>query len=701
MIVKSIQKNVVESHDFKSEIATIDASEMRYISSLLRNNYSDTILATVRETWANAVDANAAAKSSTPIKISFPTVLASTYSVRDFGTGLSEQELFGLYTKYGRSSKRGDNSAIGGFGIGRFSPLSYTDSFTVVSCKDGEKIIISVYVDESGDTRFTKLAEESTTEPNGVEISVAVKADDINKFAEAAYKVLKFASAPFVVSGIDKEQLRYEWLMKNHTWGVLETQNKSGYYHRRQDGPLVVMGGISYPLNLDILSDKLNTFPIYHSLRNSYASASFVFFFPVGSLSLHHSRESLEYNEHTKKNIVLFVSNFEAEIKAVFQKSLDDINDVEKFMSKVNSISDNYVLQSIARDMPMTFNAANGDKIEVRPNFSNDVETIYWVNRNNNFRPAHKADKKGINPASFYSNSNHCILIADNERHLFAKARWIQKNSENADKKGFCVFVLTPEQAKAFLTTYTTCKRVFLSSTTQKLKLDDAKSSEARIVYNKGAYGYRPFIGSANLPQEGKFYYVKLEYKDKRPVCEISKQMFGQNNSYDFFTRLNQSKIIDQDIVYGVFDDSDISSEAVNVATLVEDYIKKQLKLHSESISKNTEINYRSSKFRNSYVKEIASSLQKNHALRVFFGEASQSDLDFYENNRNMMELFQITKTFIKETIDRSEIDAEHDALMNKYPLLSLVANNYSYNFGEATIKNFANYISLIDKQQN
>jgi len=179
--------------------------------------------------------------------------------------------------------------------------------------------------------------------------------------------------------------------------------------------------------------------------------ASFVFFFPVGSLSLHHSRESLEYNEHTKKNIVSFFSNFEAEIRAVFQKSLDDINDVEKFMSKVNSISDNYVLQNIASAMPMTFNAANGDKIEVRPNFTHVIETLYWVNRNNNFRAAHKADRKGINAASFYSNSNHCILIADNERHLFAKARWIQKNSENADKRGFCVFVLTPEQAKVFL----------------------------------------------------------------------------------------------------------------------------------------------------------------------------------------------------------------------------------------------------------
>ena len=701
MIVKSIQKNVVESHDFKSEIATIDASEMRYISSLLRNNYSDTILATVRETWANAVDANAAANSSTPIKISFPTALASTYSVRDFGTGLSEQELFGLYTKYGRSSKRGDNSAIGGFGIGRFSPLSYTDSFTVVSCKDGEKIIISVYVDEGGDTRFTKLAEESTTEPNGVEISVAVKVDDVAKFAEAAYKVLKFSSAPFVATGIDNKELSYEWLMKNHTWGVLQIQNKSGYYHRRQDGPMIVMGGISYPLNLEILSDKLKVFPIYNSLRNSYAASSFVFFFPVGSLSLHHSRESLEYNEHTKKNIVSFFSNFEAEIRAVFQKSLDDINDVEQFMSKVNSVSDNYVLQNIASDMPMIFNAANGDKIEVLPNFAHEAETIYWVNRNNNFRAAHKADKKGTSPAVFYSNSNHCILIADNKKSLFAKARWIQRNSENADKRGFCVFVLTPEQAKAFLTTYTTCKRVFLSSTTQELKLDAAKASEARTVYNKGTYGHRPYIAGANLPDEGKFYYVKLEYKDKRPVCEISKQTFGQNNSYELFTMLNELKIVDQDIVYGVFDDSDISDEAVNVATLVEDYIKKQLKLHSDSISKNSEINYRSSKFRNSYVKEISSVLEKNHALKLFFGEASESDVSFYNDNKHMMELFQITKTFVKETIDKSKIDAEHSALMNKYPLLSFIANSYSYNFNEKIIKDFANYISLIDKQQN
>ena len=175
MIVKSIQRNVVESHDFKSEIATIDANEMRYISSLLRNNYSNVILATARETIANAVDANKG--SSRDVEITAPTRLSPTFVVRDFGAGLSESDLFGLYTKYGRSTKRSDNDSIGGFGIGRFAPLSYTDSFTVTSRHKGNEIVISVYVDEHGDTRFTKLSDVSTSEPSGVEISVAVKSE--------------------------------------------------------------------------------------------------------------------------------------------------------------------------------------------------------------------------------------------------------------------------------------------------------------------------------------------------------------------------------------------------------------------------------------------------------------------------------------------------------------------------------------------
>ena len=121
--------------------------------------------------------------------------------------------------------------------------------------------------------------------------------------------------------------------------------------------------------------------------------------------------------------------------------------------------------------------------------------------------------------------------------------------------------------------------------------------------------------------------------------------------------------------------------------------------MHSESISKNAEITYRASKFRNC-VKEIAISLKDGHPLKMFFGNATQTDTDFACDHRDMMDLFKITKTFVAETIDNNKIDCEHDALMKKYPLLAVVQNSY-YHFGGQLLKDFASYISLIDKQQN
>ena len=58
MIIEKNKKTIVQSHDFESVNCTIDAEDMRYVASLLRNNYSNTRLAVVREISANALDAN-------------------------------------------------------------------------------------------------------------------------------------------------------------------------------------------------------------------------------------------------------------------------------------------------------------------------------------------------------------------------------------------------------------------------------------------------------------------------------------------------------------------------------------------------------------------------------------------------------------------------------------------------------------------
>ena len=139
MIITQEKTQVTSSHNFDSVNCTIDAEDMRYVASLLRNNYSNTRLAVVREISANAIDANREANSAHQIEVKVPNSMSPTFAVRDFGGGLSEEDVFGLYSKYGKSTKRESNNYIGAFGIGKFAPLSYGENFTCVSYHGGLK----------------------------------------------------------------------------------------------------------------------------------------------------------------------------------------------------------------------------------------------------------------------------------------------------------------------------------------------------------------------------------------------------------------------------------------------------------------------------------------------------------------------------------------------------------------------------------
>jgi len=182
MIIQGNQKRVVQSHDFDEVNCTIDAEDMRYVASLLRNNYSNTSLAVIREITANAVDANKEANSTRKVEVKLPTTMNPTFSVRDYGSGLSQGDVFGLYSKYGKSTKRQSNNYIGAFGIGKFAPLSYGDNFSVVSYYGGERKTYNVYVTEEDDTKISLMESVPSKDPTGLEVQVAVSDSDVQKF---------------------------------------------------------------------------------------------------------------------------------------------------------------------------------------------------------------------------------------------------------------------------------------------------------------------------------------------------------------------------------------------------------------------------------------------------------------------------------------------------------------------------------------
>ena len=223
---------------------------MRYVASLLRNNYSNTQLAVVREVSANALDANAEANASRPIEIKVPTSMNPTFAVRDFGGGLSEEDVFGLYSKYGKSTKRESNNYIGAFGIGKFATLSYGDNFTCVSCHNGKKATYNIFVNEDDDTKISRIGDPvPTNEPTGLSIEVAVADNDINSFTQIVQEFFTFFSDDEMPKFIGVEE---DFITKPKNLLASKTDNwffvnvKNNYYRSNAQ---VIMGRVAYKLD--------------------------------------------------------------------------------------------------------------------------------------------------------------------------------------------------------------------------------------------------------------------------------------------------------------------------------------------------------------------------------------------------------------------------------------------------------------------
>ena len=98
----------------------ISKQDEGHLMTILRDTlYSDKVLAVLREYSSNAWDAHReAGKPTLPIKITMPTDMEPTLSIRDWGLGLSPVDVFEVFTQYGASTKRDNDNAVGMLGIG-------------------------------------------------------------------------------------------------------------------------------------------------------------------------------------------------------------------------------------------------------------------------------------------------------------------------------------------------------------------------------------------------------------------------------------------------------------------------------------------------------------------------------------------------------------------------------------------------------
>ena len=418
---------VATSHDFPTVNCTIDSEDMRYISSLLRNNYSNTILATIRETYANAVDANKEnSLSSELIEVKSPTSLDQTFSIRDYGTGLSRDQIFNLYSKFGKSTKRGSDLSIGGFGIGRFAPLSYKDSFTVSSYHNGIKSIYSLYISEENDTKIDEVFSEPTSEANGICISVGVAKNDLTKFNEEMSSFFSnFEILPKFLN-IQTHIIKPEIVIFGVDWQIRKSFNGHSNYAVGDQG--IVMGGIYYPINpelVDFKNDDDYAWTIYLN--------KLVFIADIGSVSLHHSRETLEYNKTTK-----------AYLKSRYQAFCKEFTDsIKNKIAQFDCLRD---AMSYYKDINHTFPRKAFDKLESQDVF---VFKDYKIT-NFNFNRATYEENGKTNRIPIYAKT-YCV---SGDRVAISKC-YTLTNDENI----YIVFHDLPENTKVIPRVYELVKK--------------------------------------------------------------------------------------------------------------------------------------------------------------------------------------------------------------------------------------------------
>lgn len=94
----------------------------------------------MREYATNARDSHAAAGSDRPIEVDLPAHRPEpVLVVRDFGVGLSEQEIMDVYARYG--TKRDTDDQVGAFVLGCKSAFALGHWFRGHGGKDGRRTV--------------------------------------------------------------------------------------------------------------------------------------------------------------------------------------------------------------------------------------------------------------------------------------------------------------------------------------------------------------------------------------------------------------------------------------------------------------------------------------------------------------------------------------------------------------------------------
>ena len=548
MIITTNQTTTIKSADFKASACSIDVEDMKYISSLLRNNYSDPMLATMREIIANGIDAS----RSTKVDVQLPTKIEPNFIVRDYGEGLSEEDMLGLYSKFGKSTKRDANKSIGGFGVGKFAPLAYTSSFIIVSYHDGVKDSYAMKVDDDEGTSIQKLFSENSGEANGIYIQVPIENQHVDNFN------LKFKNfSRYIQDNLNVKNDSFDYIEPQISCDVFDFfEDLSDYHYRASkheecNNPYILMGGIMYPVNVD---DNYKNFV-----------KGLVYKADIGEFKLHHSREALEYNNSTVEKLKKASDRIASALKKRLKVKFDSCDCLYEATVIQHDVVAKYGRFFSKDAVSVDFDTSKFGGEDVNSClFSRDGLKITKVSRNRNGNLGF-SNPRWFNNSDFSPSKNKIFIIDDG-----AKPRAPANRLSFLDGSQEAVVIVgeTEEAQKSLLKRFklmksakvkllSECERTITKRTAAKKSLGSSLAGADVLLFDTNAICYKQSdvweAQKEDLPDSETYYYVRYH---SNKFQKLDGEAFGDDGDSPLANKrfVNSLKVINPDFknVYGV-----------------------------------------------------------------------------------------------------------------------------------------------------
>lgn len=309
MQVTHVADNVTHAVIGKGQARDFGISNSTEFFNILSNTlYSDKILAVVREVLCNAWDIHIqTGRTDRPVDVSLE---GGKLTIRDYGTGISDEDIHPIYAVYGNSTKKLDGTQTGGFGLGSKAPFAYVDHFEVTSFHKGVKTVYAVSkssAEVAGKPSIQSLVSVPCGDESGLQVSLAVKHEDLSRFKEVIHTIAKFGEMNVRYNGTQRlstipfSQAKHGFLMTKDVNGISGSQNHKIF---------VRYGNVVYPVpdHQNIKVEYAKVVQLIEKVGNarSYGYGTtwkIIFQARPDTISVTPSRESLSMTDHTVDSI--------------------------------------------------------------------------------------------------------------------------------------------------------------------------------------------------------------------------------------------------------------------------------------------------------------------------------------------------------------------------------------------------------------